>query len=181
MKRKIFDLFKIIVTICTITITTGIAQNNSVQWSVFDMGFGTYNTSNTKMFSAVGQIFIGNSRRENNVIKSGFLIDSLFVNIVTGIDEDNGITLPTSYALSQNYPNPFNPSTTIKYSIPKVSFVTLKVYDILGREVATLVNEEKTTGNYQVNFDASGVSTGVYLYKIQAGSYIQTKKMILLR
>jgi photosystem II stability/assembly factor-like uncharacterized protein len=91
------------------------------------------------------------------------------------------LTLPEQFSLEQNYPNPFNPSTTIKFSIPTSEFVTLKVYDVLGNEVATLVNEEKPAGSYEINFDASNLSSGIYLYTVQAGSYTQTKKLILLR
>ncbi|MFA6978909.1 MAG: T9SS type A sorting domain-containing protein [Ignavibacteriaceae bacterium] len=88
---------------------------------------------------------------------------------------------PKVFALSQNYPNPFNPSTKIKFSIPQTSFVTLKVYDMLGKEIITLINEEKTIGNYEIDFNASNLSSGVYFYKIQASSFIDTKKFILLR
>jgi len=88
---------------------------------------------------------------------------------------------PSEYLLKQNYPNPFNPSTTISFSIPKTSFVTIKVYDVLGREVTTLVNEEKSPGNYSVNFNASNLPSGVYLYRIQAGFYSVVKKMELLK
>ncbi len=88
---------------------------------------------------------------------------------------------PTTFKLEQNYPNPFNPSTTIKYSIPKQSFVTLKVYDILGKEIAILVNEEKPAGLYEVNWNANNLASGVYLYQIKSGNYFETKKMILLR
>jgi len=83
--------------------------------------------------------------------------------------------------LTQNYPNPFNPSTKIKYQIPELSFVTIKVYDVLGKEVTTLINEEKPAGSYEVEFDASRLPSGVYFYRLQAGSFIETKKMILLR
>jgi len=92
-----------------------------------------------------------------------------------------GSEIPTTYALAQNYPNPFNPSTTIHYQIPQDGIVTLKIYDILGSEVATLVNEEKVVGKYEVNFNASALASGVYIYKIQAGSFINSKKMILLK
>ncbi len=85
------------------------------------------------------------------------------------------------YALAQNFPNPFNPSTIIRYQLPKDGIVTLKIYDILGSEVATLVNEEKVAGKYEVNFNASNFASGVYIYKIQAGSFINSKKMILLK
>jgi len=83
----------------------------------------------------------------------------------------------TSYDISQNYPNPFNPSTTIRYQIPQDGMVTLKVYDILGREVKTLVNEVKTKGRYEVNFDASNLASGLYIYEIKSGSYKASKKM----
>ncbi len=92
-----------------------------------------------------------------------------------------------SYKLEQNYPNPFNPSTVIKYSIPRstelhsVSQTTLKVYDILGNEVATLVNENKSAGNYEVKFDASNLASGIYLYKLQSGDFVQTRKLMLLK
>jgi len=83
--------------------------------------------------------------------------------------------------LYQNYPNPFNPSTKIKFQIPENSFVTLKVYDVLGNEVATLVNQEKPIGSCNVEFDASSLPSGIYLYQLQAGNYFETKKMILLK
>ena len=88
---------------------------------------------------------------------------------------------PEQFWLSQNFPNPFNPTTTIKYSTPTPEFVTLKIYDILGNEVATLVNEEKPAGSYEIDFNAAGLSSGIYFYKLQAGRLIETKKMILLR
>ena len=91
------------------------------------------------------------------------------------------LSTPASFALEQNYPNPFNPSTNISYSIPQNSFVTLKVYDILGNEFAILVNEDKEAGNYQITFDASSLSNGVYFYRLQANGYDLTKKMILMK
>ena len=88
---------------------------------------------------------------------------------------------PKKFKLNQNYPNPFNPITTIQYSIPQRSVVSLKVYDILGNEVATLVNEAKNVGIYTVSFNASQLASGIYFYKLQAGSFVETKKMILLK
>ena len=92
-----------------------------------------------------------------------------------------GTFTPLKYELSQNYPNPFNPTTNIKYQIAVSGFVTLKVYDILGKEVAKLVSENQKAGNHEVTFDASGIPSGVYLYKITSGNYTETKKMILLK
>ena len=91
------------------------------------------------------------------------------------------VTVPLEFALDQNYPNPFNPSTTISYSIPVKSRVTLKIFNALGKEIITLVNEEKSEGNYDVKFDASGIPSGIYFYKLNAGEFSSTKKMILLK
>ena len=100
--------------------------------------------------------------------------------LVTGINNNNN-EIPVEYALNQNYPNPFNPSTTIRYALPRSSNVTLKIYDMLGNEVKTVVNEFKTAGNYSVNFDASSLSSGVYFYKIVAGDFTDAKKMTLVK
>ncbi len=89
--------------------------------------------------------------------------------------------LPQKYILKQNYPNPFNPTTIISYSIPKESHVSLIIYDMLGRNVATLVNERQSEGSYKVNFDASQLSAGIYFYKINAGEFTSIKKMLLLK
>lgn len=89
--------------------------------------------------------------------------------------------VPGQYSLSQNYPNPFNPTTSIRFSIGKSQFVQLRVYNILGFEVATLVNEEKPAGNYEIVFNASEFSSGTYFYKLEAGSFSQIKKMILIK
>ncbi len=103
--------------------------------------------------------------------------------------EEHGLTVPTTPVLSQNYPNPFNPSTTISYQLPALSsvegsaprFVTLQVYDVLGKEVATLVNGIQSAGLHTVRFDGSSLRSGVYFYRIQAGSFVDTKKLILLK
>ena len=89
--------------------------------------------------------------------------------------------VPNDYSLSQNYPNPFNPVTNISYSIPKTGNVKLVVFDVLGREVATLVNEVKTPGSYSVYFDATNLASGVYMYRIESGDYAATKKMMLVK
>ena len=90
-------------------------------------------------------------------------------------------SLVTTYSLSQNYPNPFNPTTVIDYTIPKESHVMLKIYDVLGQEVETLVNEEQNVGRYQVQFDGSRLASGVYFYRLVAGNHVITKKMLLLK
>ena len=105
-----------------------------------------------------------------------------------GVNEGN-IHMPSSFVLWQNYPNPFNPSTRINYSVPHNSFIQIKLFDILGNEVAILVSEEKQTGDYSISFNASGLSSGIYFYQLRATDlesssrqvFIETKKMILLR
>jgi hypothetical protein len=105
--------------------------------------------------------------------------------VITDVEDEQ--QLPTEFALMQNYPNPFNPSTVISYQLPVTSNVTLKVYDVIGNEVATLVNEYKQAGSYEVEFNAVGTSrdlsltSGVYFYQLRAGEFIQTKKMIVLK
>ena len=112
--------------------------------------------------------------------KSPLVWDSASVNItLTGVQENH--SHPAEYKLYNNYPNPFNPSTTIKYSIPEASFTSIKIYDVVGNEVSSLVNENKPAGLYEVEFNASNLSSGIYYYVIQVGSFRETKKMILLK
>lgn len=96
-----------------------------------------------------------------------------------GIDELN--TIPTKFELCQNYPNPFNPTTVLQYSLPKDGNVSLKVYNVIGQEVATLVNAHQKIGNYKVNFNAEHLASGIYFYRIQAGSFSEVKKMLLIK
>jgi len=124
-------------------------------------------------------IFVANLGGFGHVGTKMFVDDLSWSNTSDVKELDNGI--PGEYDLMQNYPNPFNPSTTIRYSIPEANFATIKVYDMLGNEVTTLVNEEQSAGNYEVEFNASELSSGIYFYKLQAGSFVETKKMILLR
>jgi hypothetical protein len=101
--------------------------------------------------------------------------------IAVSVRELSNAATPTEYALYQNYPNPFNPATIIEFALPKASFVTLKIYDLLGNEVATLVAEKLPVGKHQRVWEAKGLASGVYLYRLEAGEFVQTKKLILLR
>ncbi len=91
------------------------------------------------------------------------------------------ITVIKDFILSQNYPNPFNPTTVIEYTIPKDSHVTLKIYDVLGQEVRTLVDQDQQVGRYSVNFNGSSLASGVYFYRLVAGNHVITKKMLMLK
>jgi hypothetical protein len=122
-------------------------------------------------------------------IGSTMLVDSLGIDIIVGVDDSEGNLIVKEFILRQNYPNPFNPGTTIKYQIPELSFVTLKVYDVLGNEIALLVYEETPTGSYEIEFDATNLPSGIYFYRFEAASpstgsgqsFVETKKMVLLK
>ena len=124
-------------------------------------------------------IHFGESANAPFLPVSFYLDDLRIISQTTGVEEEN--TIPFSFELSQNYPNPFNPTTSIKYSVGSDQFVSLKVYDALGKEVATLVNERKPAGAYEVTFDAAHLSSGLYSYTLKAGELVETKRMTLVR
>jgi len=112
--------------------------------------------------------------------------DSLYVlyNLgggTVGIEDEELEEIPTSFSLAQNFPNPFNPTTTIQFSLPKSGDVTLKIYNLLGEEVKTLIDDYKEIGNHSVQFNANNLPSGIYFYKLQAETYNQVKKMILIK
>jgi photosystem II stability/assembly factor-like uncharacterized protein len=165
---------------------------NSIGFYNDIMAVGT-DTSGVFLSTDFGTNWIGvNDGLSDKVIKGivilpdGFLLcgtekEGIFMadlNLTT-VDDINDRSM--TFSLQQNYPNPFNPITTIKYSIQELSFVNIKIYDLLGREIATLVNEEKPTGNYELTWNAEDLSSGIYFYRLQAGSFIETKKMVLMK
>ena len=131
------------------------ATNDSVQaWGV---------TLNQNTYASGGQILTYRNR----------------IGVVTSTKEQT--QLPTEYSLSQNYPNPFNPSTTIRYALPKAQFVTLKIFNMTGQELTTLVNQQQTAGEHSFHWQAENLPSGVYLFRLQAGDFSATRKMILMR
>ena len=102
-------------------------------------------------------------------------------NLITDVNDKRQSGSPEEFFLSQNFPNPFNPSTTISYQIPEPGFVSLKVFDVLGNNIMTLVNEEKPAGKYEFNFNSSGIPSGIYFYQLVAGQYSETRKMCFIR
>jgi hypothetical protein len=104
-----------------------------------------------------------------------------YVSVVVTSVAENRVTLPAHFELDQNYPNPFNPSTTIRYSVPTAGRVVMKIYNVLGQEVAALVNTQQSAGTYNVVFDASRLASGMYFYRISSGNFVQVKKMLLLK
>ena len=179
-----------------------IEQNVSYGLFTFDIN------SNNYAYIKNDSLFVGNLITEERIYKMDLgsfnikdvkpVIDSPYVylhqiDIVTDV-ENKESELPEKFSLFQNYPNPYNPSTIIKYSLSVEDvnfaftskiFVTLKVYDILGKEVVTLVNEEQQYGEYEIAFDATSInqhlSSGVYYYQLRAGNFVQSKKMMLLK
>ena len=155
------------------------AQNNQVSWWAFDMGLGASRMSNSMLTSLMGESCIGAAREGNTILTAGFLGDPSLWQTVVSVAEHSPI--PGAYALHQNYPNPFNPSTTICYGLPNRAHVTLAVFNTLGQQVAQIVNSDMEGGYHEVKFDGIGLSSGVYFYRLEAGSFIQTRKLLLLK
>jgi xylan 1,4-beta-xylosidase len=143
--------------------------------------FETFTTNLLKPVSGNHDVYLEFSGTENDKLFDLQLFQFTNNSTPTSIGESQGNNLPQKFHLYQNFPNPFNPTTKIEYSVPKSSFVFLKVYDVLGREVEALVNDENSAGIYQVIFNGEELTSGVYLYRIQSGDFIQTKKMILMK
>ncbi|RCK73941.1 MAG: Cell surface protein [Ignavibacteriae bacterium] len=160
-------------------ILSGYCQQTKVTWYSLNMGFAEAKASNTIVKSIAGQNFVGSLRYGDNVIESGFLVDTLFRSLLVGVQEE--LQMPSVFELHQNYPNPFNPNTTIRFEIPKTTHVTLKIYNVLGQEVAELVNEEMKPGTYNINWNPLNIASGIYLYRLKADDFLKTNKMILLR
>jgi len=137
-------------------------------------------------FEDVGQMTNLFINQVNNIIYIGTAQGIYKSSVLTNVKDKVEIIIE-NFSLSQNYPNPFNPITTITYQIPKTSFVTLKVYDVLGNEIVTLINEEKPAGSYEVEFQSAigsataGLASGMYFYQLKVGNYVETKKMLLLK
>jgi hypothetical protein len=146
----------------------------------FRPGYGTTNEPHD--YSFVDSAVAGGQwlyrLRQVDLNSTSHYSEAITVNILTSVDEHQ---LPTEFALRQNYPNPFNPTTIISFDLPSAGDVMLKVYDMLGREVATLVNEARPAGRYAERFDATGLASGVYLYRLTSPSHSATKKLVLLR
>ncbi len=155
-----------------------IANNSSFTNSMIDSGLTVTSKLDTGLQN--NTTYYWRVKAENDAGWGQFSsVYSFNTSFLTGIKDKSN--LPKEFRLSQNFPNPFNPVTTIDYQIPKKSFVTIKVFDILGNQVSLLVNKDENAGKYAVSFDASELSSGVYFYSIDAGSFEQTKKLIVLK
>ena len=170
----------ILSTAATLLVLAAPATAQNIQLHSFSFGaaFSAATASNTQLRAAVSEVVVGITKGSAFAIGSGFLVDSLVGRITTKVI-DLG-TMPSAYALMQNFPNPFNPTTTIRYDLPRATKVSLKVYDVLGREVATLAHDHLNAGHYQVQWNAN-VASGIYFYRLQTEEFVETKKMILLK
>ncbi|MBL0106861.1 MAG: T9SS type A sorting domain-containing protein [Ignavibacteria bacterium] len=138
----------------------------------------------TTAYTAAGAVFQDIDFKVVGGCPKGWAAGNL--GVIAKMDAPTGISninneVPSSFDLKQNFPNPFNPTTNINFSLPKSGFVTLKVYDMIGKEVATLVNEVKTAGNYIVGFNAANLPSGAYFYRLESNSFVDTKKMMLIK
>jgi len=159
------------------------AQNSRVTWYAIDAGFAVPSSSTTAVKSLAGGV-VGISQLGNTRIESGFLADTLFRGLLTGLNEPP--MLPTAYDLFQNYPNPFNPTTTIRYALPQQSHVVLTIYNVLGQEVTRLVDEVQEVGVKSLkwngeNTSGSLVASGMYFYRLETQSFVATKSMLMIK
>jgi hypothetical protein len=157
--------------------TSGIPIDTA--FTVFDTLGGKFPIGGVGGFTG-GHYVLTATRLDSN-FSNGDIYGKFLQPLTTGVNEERRDVTPDAFALSQNYPNPFNPSTNIQFSIVRRQLTIVKVFDVLGREVATLVNEVKQPGTYTVQFSGSGLASGVYFYRLQAGQYVECRKMIVMK
>ena len=155
------------------------AQSNAVNWSAFSSGFAQGARVNSSVRSVVIPM-AGRGTTGNSQVATGFLANPDIHGPVSAVSEEES-AIPATYSLSQNYPNPFNPETAISYQLSAVSNVKLRVYDLLGRVVATIVDEMLPAGRYTVKWNAGRAASGVYLLRLSAGDFHATRKIVLMR
>jgi hypothetical protein len=147
-------------------------------YGVFATGGGMMSNGTYAAAGTMGQSVIGRSVGSTFAASAGFWGDG---GVVLDVEEPPAPEIPTAFELKQNYPNPFNPTTVVSYQVPVARNVRLSIYDLLGCEVALLVNEQKAPGSYTARFDASGLATGAYVYRMTAGDFVQTRRMMLVK
>ncbi|RMD88645.1 MAG: T9SS C-terminal target domain-containing protein [Calditrichaeota bacterium] len=174
--RAAIALFSLVLFTGSLMAQAGQVKTHS---GVIGSGGASISNENYRMIGTVGQPLIGRTSNADHIHQAGFWYR--VSGLITSVEQIATETIPTEFRLDQNYPNPFNPSTTIRFALPKRSHVSLKLYDLLGREVATLVDEEHEPGEYKVVFEAHGLPSGVYFYRIEAEGFVKTRKLMLLK
>jgi len=175
-RNKLVSLFLILA--CVVAVHDYAEAQYNVPHYVSGNGGLDVKNGSYRLRGTVGQAGIGASSNAVNIHDAGFWYPA--GNFLTSIEFMSN-QLPEAFCLRQNYPNPFNPTTAICYQLPAISQVDLSIYNTLGQKVATLVSENQPAGYYTVHWDASGLASGVYFYRLEAGEFVQTKKMILVR
>ena len=138
-------------------------------------------TKNEPIDIIIGHVVARGEDYLSSITETKRIVENISGKYITEVKEKKIVVVPENCTLHQNYPNPFNPTTTLSYSIPKKGMVELKVYDVLGREVATLVDKEQHAGSYDLQFDASSLTSGIYFYQLRAGGFVESRKMVLLK
>ena len=176
MKQRVtFRIFSVLMVILAIS---PCAFGQSVMGFLGNGGTTTTDGQMT-LIASVGQTATGESTDGTYTLMGGFWSGNL--SVATAVQPQTPTGLPTTFELDQNYPNPFNPTTTIRYSLPKAVNVRLDIYNILGQHVSTLVDGQQKAGYYQIHFLTDGLSSGVYLYRLQAGSHVIVRKMLFMK
>jgi hypothetical protein len=176
--KDVFLFFFLFFVINPITSFTESSTNYTIQKSVVDQGGCVSTSTNYQVIDAVGQPCpVGASASTEYGETSGFLGGG---GAVTDVDEEATQTIPKEFKLLQNYPNPFNPVTTITFDVKEPCRVVLKIYDLMGREMAILVDSPHQPGQYKASFQAAGFASGVYLYSIRMGGFTAVRKMVLM-
>lgn len=174
MKKLYFLICIALVLSLSLTARAQMTMKNSV----FGAGSSTIADSAKVLQGTIGQNFIGEASDNTRILAGGFWYQISEI-VLTGIDDLPEV--PGQFELRQNYPNPFNPATTIVFSLPKAIKVQLHIFDVLGRSVGTLVDEKMPAGRYEIQFETRSLPSGMYFYRIQAGQFIETRKMLLVR
>ena len=146
-----------------------VSEDNGDTWT--SLGMNGYGVSTLMVNPSNSDVYVGT--------KEGAVYKMNGIENPTGVENENGI--PTEFKLAQNYPNPFNPSTTIEFAVPVAGRFNVTVYDVIGREVAILMDNEVSAGNYKVTFDASRLASGIYIYRLVGNNVNITKKMMLIK
>lgn len=201
---EILDFFNVIIPVELTSFTATVTGNTvTLNWTTAtelnNSGFEVQRSDDVGLWQKIGFVkgHGTTSEEQNYTFKDNSVAPGQYQYRLKQIDFDGTfefsevveieVGLPLEFSLEQNYPNPFNPTTTIRFSIPLLGgderggLVTLKVYDVLGNEIATLVNEEKPAGAYEIEFDGTGLPSGIYFYKLKAGNFVETKKMVFLK
>jgi hypothetical protein len=178
MQCILLSLSTILIISCIIPICSLHAQYEIGAW-VVGSGGGESSNDSHMVISALGQPLTGIKQNNSFLVQSGFMYVAS-ASIITSVEQRDDY-ISTKFNLEQNFPNPFNPSTTIGFSIPERTSVSLDLYNALGQRVAGIINDEVSAGTHEVTFDASHLPNGVYIYRLRAGDYVESKKLLLLK